>query len=101
MSRHVIETVLFRLKDGISRDDFVKAAETVNGFVAARKGFVSRRLSCTADGLWIEHIEWADMTAAKAAAADLGKTAPNLPFLSAIDEPSVTLHHGNLDVTLN
>ncbi len=101
MSKHVIETVTFTLNDGVSRDDFISAAKGMNAWVAARPGFVHRRLSCTADGTWIEHIEWEDMTAAKAAAADIGTDPGNATFLSAINGPTVQLLQSELEVVIN
>jgi len=101
MSNAIIETVIFKLKDDVSRDAFVDAAKGMNAWVAARPGFVHRRLSCTADGMWIEHIQWQDMTSAKAAAAEIGKAPQNAGFLSAIDGKTVQLMHSELEVAIN
>ena len=101
MTKHVIETVTFKLNDGISREGFAQAAKSMNDFVTSRPGFVARRLSCGDDGLWIEHIEWTDMDAAKAAAAAIGSVESNRSFLSAIDGSTVKLHHTELEVSLN
>ena len=73
----------------------------MNAYVTGCTGFISRRLSCNADGLWIEHIEWQDMDAAKGAAAGIGAPEGNRPFLSAIDGPSVTMSHTELKVSVN
>ncbi|CAN0601102.1 unnamed protein product [Ectocarpus sp. 12 AP-2014] len=101
MAKHVIETVTFKLNEGVSREDFAKIAEAMNGFVTSRPGFVARRLSCSADGEWIEHIEWADMEAAKGASAAIGSMESNKPFLSAIDGSTVTMRHTELEVSLS
>lgn len=101
MTKHVIETVTFKLHDGVSRDSFAEAANQMNTFVTSQPGFIARRLSCGEDGMWIEHIEWQDMTAAKAAAALIGKEPTNEPFLSAIDGSTVTMHHTDLEVAVN
>ena len=101
MTKHVIETVTFKLNDGISREEFAQSAKSMNDFVTSRPGFVARRLSCGDDGLWIEHIEWADMDAAKAAAAAIGSVESNKSFLSAIDGSTVKLYHTELEVSLN
>ncbi|UOA28017.1 hypothetical protein [Pseudosulfitobacter sp. DSM 107133] len=101
MPNHIIETVTFRLKDGVGRAAFAKSATAVNDYVNGCAGFISRRLSCGADGLWIEHIEWQNMEAAKAAAAGIGAPEGNRPFLSAIDGPSVTMHHTELEISVN
>lgn len=101
MPKHVIETVTFKLNNGVSRRDFAMAAETMNSYVTGCAGFLSRRLSCAEDGTWIEHIEWADMATARAAAAGLGKEPGNAVFLGAIDGSSVTIMHSELEVSVN
>lgn len=101
MPNHVIETVTFKLNDGVSREDFTKAAQAMSDWVTKRDGFVARRLSCAEDGTWVEHVEWADMASAKAAAAGIGKEPGNADFLSAINGPTVTMMHSELEVSVN
>lgn len=101
MTKHVMETVMFKLKAGVAREEFTAAAEQLNDFVKAQPGFVSRRLSCTQDGEWIEQIEWSDIASAKAAAAAIGTVESNRPFLSAIDGPTVQMRHSELEVSVN
>ena len=67
MSKPIIEFVTFTLNDGVSREDFAAAARSMSAWVSSQPGFVRRRLSCTEDGTWLEHIEWASMADAKAA----------------------------------
>ncbi|OCW57688.1 antibiotic biosynthesis monooxygenase family protein [Hoeflea olei] len=100
MSKNVIETVTFTLNDGVSREDFVAAAMAMSAWVKERPGFLARRLSCTEDGTWIEHVQWADMNAAKAAAAEIGKAPGNAGFLAAINGPTVQLMHSELEVAI-
>jgi len=57
MPKHVMETVTFRLKEGVTREAFAEAAGRTIAFVTAQPGFISRMLSCTSDGEWIEQIE--------------------------------------------
>lgn len=101
MAQHVIETVTFRLKDGVPRERFVEAAMRANAFITARPGFIRRRLSLSADGLWSEHIEWADMENAKAAAKAIGGSADAASFLQAIDGSTVSLSHSALEIAVN
>jgi len=101
MSKHVIETVTFKLNDGASRADFIAAAEQMNTWVKERPGFLQRRLSRTEDGTWIEQIEWADLASAKAAAAEVGKAPANASAMSAINGPTVQLMHSELEVVIN
>lgn len=101
MSKHVIETVIFKLEDGVSKGDFIKHAETMRPFVEDQRGFVHRRLSCTSDGTWIEHIEWASMDDAKSAAANIGTSELTREFGKCISGPSVRMMHSELEVALN
>ncbi|WP_394199121.1 antibiotic biosynthesis monooxygenase family protein [Litoreibacter albidus] len=101
MTKHTIETVTFKLNDGESRDAFAEAAEAITAFAQAQDGFVSRRLSCSDDGLWIEHVEWETLGAAQAAAAKIGKEPSLVDCMKAIDGPSVVLHHSTLEISVN
>ena len=100
MSHHVIETVTFRLMDGVSQEQFLEAARQATAFMTARPGFRRRRLSCEEGGTWIEHVEWASMADAKAAAVEIGKDEHARTFLRAIDGPSVRITHSELKVSV-
>ena len=100
MTKRAIETVTFKLAEGVSREDFLEAAAASTAFVKARPGFVARRLSCSVDGTWIEHIEWETLEAAQAAAAAIQQDESVKPFLSCIEGPSVTLRHSALEVSV-
>lgn len=96
-----METVIFNLKDGVSKAEFIKAAEAVKKFLSDCSGFVSRRLSCTEDGRWIDQVEWQTMADAKHAAAAISKADSTQPFISYIDGQSVKLTHSELEISLN
>lgn len=98
MSSTVIETVTFRIKDGITQEQLVEAAKGLNNFLDNQPGFVMRHLSCAEDGLWIEHIEWKTMEEAKAAAEAIWTVEANKPFLSAIDGDTIKMHHSHVMV---
>ena len=100
MSEHVIETVTFRVMEGVPEEDFLKGAKQATAFMTAQPGFLRRRLSCQEDGTWIEHVEWASMADAKAAAAKIGRDEHARAFVRAIDGPSVTMTHSQLKVAV-
>lgn len=100
MTKHTIETVTFKLNKGVSRETFIEAAQAISVFAIKRDGFVSRRLSCNDDGLWIEHIEWETLEAAKSAAAEIGNDPTLEACMKAIDGPSVELHHTTLEISV-
>ncbi|OKH87984.1 antibiotic biosynthesis monooxygenase [Thalassospira sp. TSL5-1] len=101
MSKNVIETVTFKLNNGVRREDFIAAARGMSSWIKTRPGFICRRLSCTEDGTWIEHVQWENMDAAKTAAAEIGTAPENTAFLSAINGPTIQLTHSELEVALN
>lgn len=100
MSSPVIETVTFRLMDGVSQEKFLDAAQQATAFMTARPGFRRRRLSCEENGTWIEHVEWASVADAKAAAAEIGNDEQARAFVRAIDGPSVKITHSELKVSV-
>jgi hypothetical protein len=100
MSENVIETVTFRVMADVPKEDFLKAAEQATAFMTAQPGFLRRRLSCQEDGTWIEHVEWASMADAKAAAAEIDRDEHARAFVRAIDGPSVTLTHSELKISV-
>jgi hypothetical protein len=101
MTKHTIETVTFKLNKGVSREAFVEAAQAISVFASNRDGFISRRLSCNDDGLWIEHIEWETLDAAKSAAAEIGNDPTLGSCMQMIDGPSVELNHTTLEISAN
>lgn len=101
MTKHTMETVTFKLAEGVTKDAFLQTVPASTDYMKGRSGFIARRLSCTEDGTWIEQIEWETMADAKAAAANLGSTESIRPFLQAIDGPSAMMHHSTIEVALN
>ncbi len=100
MTQRAIETVTFKLAEGVSKEDFLEAVAASTAFVQARPGFVARRLSCGADGTWIEHIEWETLEAAQAAVAAIQREESVKPFLNSIEGASVTLRHSALEISV-
>ncbi|MEP3299081.1 MAG: hypothetical protein ABJO27_21835 [Pseudoruegeria sp.] len=101
MTKRTIETVTFKLNEGVTRKAFADSAQAITEFAQKQNGFISRRLSCGDDGLWIEHIEWETLQAAQAAAAQMGKEPTLESCMKAIDGASVVLHHTELEITVN
>ncbi|MGB3277760.1 MAG: hypothetical protein WBA92_01070 [Pseudorhodobacter sp.] len=101
MTQHTIETVTFTLNAGVSREAFAREAKSISDFVRNRDGFIARRLSVGDDGLWIEHIEWASLAAAKSAAADICNDPTLAAAMGMIDGPSVKLYHTTLEIAVD
>ncbi|GAA6208883.1 hypothetical protein NBRC116601_21760 [Cognatishimia sp. WU-CL00825] len=89
----VIETVRYRLKDGATTDEAVAAWHASQSFARAQAGFLSRKIAVTEDGDFLDHVEWENMQAAKAAAAsfDPAKYPELLGLMKVLDETSMSM----------
>lgn len=95
----VIETVVFTLREGVSKAQFLDAVAASTAFVRAQPGFVHRRLS-TNDATWIDTLEWTSLAEAQAAAETLMATPSVQPFLACIDPSSIAMHHTTVELTV-
>lgn len=91
----VIETVRYRLKEGISTDQAVSAWEESQSFAKAQKGFLGRKIAVNEEGEFLDLVEWVSMADAKAASAnfDPGKFPELLGLVQALDESSMVMTH--------
>ncbi|HEY5993349.1 MAG TPA: hypothetical protein VIU46_01995 [Gallionellaceae bacterium] len=62
-----IELVRFRLNQGKTAADWLKANEKINDWMKAQPGFRFRSVSETADGEWWDLVYWESLEAAHAA----------------------------------
>lgn len=67
-----IELVRFRLKEGKTSADWLKANEKINDWMKAQPGFRFRSLSETDDGEWMDMVYWESLEAATAAGERFG-----------------------------
>lgn len=88
------EYVTFRLAPGVSEAAFLKVLADTAPLVSGAAGFVRRQLSCDADGLWTDHVEWREAAAAHQAAEALMADPAFAPFMEALDPQSVHMRHG-------
>ncbi|UZD90589.1 antibiotic biosynthesis monooxygenase family protein [Cognatishimia activa] len=91
----VIETVRYRLKEGATTEAAVAAWEESQSFARAQKGFLARKIAVTDEGEFLDHVEWASMDDAKAAASnfDPGKYPELLGLVKVLDESSMVMTH--------
>lgn len=89
----VVEVVTYKLREGLSEDDYLKAVEATFPFLCKTDGFVRRALSKGEDGTWVEFVEWTNLDAAKAA-SELAMSEPTLAdFMSAADMETMTFNY--------
>jgi hypothetical protein len=91
----VLELVLFRLKDGATRDDLVATVDGVTDWVKTQPGFVSRDLTyAAAEDQWIDVVWWDSLEAAESAAAAATTSESCAPMFGLIDMESTVMLHG-------
>ncbi|MBI4936968.1 MAG: hypothetical protein HY846_01870 [Nitrosomonadales bacterium] len=67
-----IELVRFRLQQGKTSADWLKANEKINNWMEGQPGFRFRSLSETDDGEWLDLVYWESLEAANAASEKFG-----------------------------
>lgn len=92
-NRPVLEIVSFRLKPGLSDQDFLALARATEAVVAAQPGFTWRHLMHDEDGLWTDMVNWQNHELATKAAAIVIANPAFSPFGGAIDEQTITMQH--------
>ena len=91
----VIEIVRYRLKADVTPEQAVAAWEKSQSFAKAQPGFIQRRIATTAEGDWIDEVEWESMDHAHAAAAAFDpQTYPELmDLMGVLDQSSMSMTH--------
>ena len=92
--RKALELVVFKLADGVSREQFLGTVDAVSNWASEQPGFASRELLYDAEGdRWIEVVWWSTMEDAHAA-AELALTSESCrPMFELIDMESTLMAH--------
>ncbi len=90
----VLELVVFELKEGVSRDQFLGTVDAVSEWARRQPGFVSRELSYAEElGKYVEVVYWDSMEHAQAADAASRSSEACSPMFSLIEEESALFAH--------
>ena len=91
----VLELVVFTLKEGVSREQFLGTNDAVSTWISKQPGFISHELLEDAEGdRWIEVAWWKTLEDAQAA-AELAMTSESCaPMFALIDLDSALMLHG-------
>lgn len=87
------EIQTYQLKPGVQLDEFLSAANNVNGFLDAQPGFIDRVLSVSDSGI-VEVAHWKDAAAFAAAQAKAFEDDRALFFFGFIEETSLKPYFG-------
>lgn len=88
-----VELVVFRAKEGVSREDMTTAALSVTPVLREMGGFISREFGATDDGQYADIVRWSSMEAAKKAADEVMQAPAFHTFFSLIDQGTVQMLH--------
>ncbi len=89
---HVVELVVFKLKDGADVDAFQQAADSVNSFLDSAPGFIKREL-LRDDERWVDIVHWESVAQAQAAAESIMGNEAGQHFGSFIDDSDMLFTH--------
>jgi hypothetical protein len=89
----VTELVTFRLLPGTDAAEFLTAVRRAETPLLAQPGFLRRSLSQDGAGVWTDHLEWADLASAKAAARAMMKLPEFRTFMAFIDPSGMVMRH--------
>lgn len=88
----VMELALFKLKAGVTDDQFRSALADSNRWLATQPGFLQRRHGAGDEGL-MDLVEWESMADAKSAAENFMSAPETRSLIEVIDLESVVMRH--------
>src|SRR5512133_1211036 len=93
--RNVLELVVYKVKEGVSRQQFLATNDAVSSWISNQPGFISRELAYDAEGdRWVDVIWWDTLEQAHAA-SELSMTSESCtPMFDLIDMESALMLHG-------
>jgi hypothetical protein len=100
LNQKTTEVVIFKLKDGVSVDDFVKLATAMTPDLKSFSGFQHRELGQDANGYWIDIVHWSRLEDALQAAQKIMDIPNSHAFMGMIDESSISMYHTQSNLVL-
>ena len=94
-ARKVLELVVYKLNEGVSREQFLGANDAVSAWISKQPGFISRDLVYDGEGdRWVDVLWWDTMENAHAAAERAMTSESCLPMFALIAMESTLMLHG-------
>ena len=88
----VIEVVTFKLKQGVTADEFRPLDKAVElQHVAKQPGFISRESAAGDDGEWLVIVHWRSVKDAEASMASFSSAPATKQFMSKIDANTMAM----------
>ncbi len=90
-----VEIAIFKLKEGVGRDGFLRTVDPVSEWIKRQPGFISRDLTYSDENAtWMDVIWWESLEAAHAAMEASMTSEACVPMFEAIDMEAVQMLHG-------
>jgi hypothetical protein len=99
MTGHMMEIVRFRTAPGSEAAAVASAAAALEPWLRGQPGFVARRLCLGDDGTWTDVVEWRDLAAAQAAAAEIMAVPAAGAFMALIVPGTVDMVHAAIHLS--
>jgi antibiotic biosynthesis monooxygenase (ABM) superfamily enzyme len=91
----VLELVVYKLHEGVSREQFLGTNDAVSSWIRQQPGFISRELVHDAEGdRWVDVIWWQTLEQAQAASERSMSSESCSPMFALIDLESALMLHG-------
>jgi antibiotic biosynthesis monooxygenase (ABM) superfamily enzyme len=91
----VLELVVYQLREGVSREQFLGTNDAVSSWISQQPGFISRELVYDAEGdRWVDVIWWETLEQAQAASERSMTSESCSPMFALIDMESALMLHG-------
>lgn len=95
MEGKVLELVVYKLKEGVSDEQFLGTNGAVSSWISKQPGFISRELVYDGEGdRWVDVIWWETMEQAHAASELSMASESCQPMFALIDMESALMLHG-------
>src|SRR5215210_7542422 len=90
-----VELVVFKLKEGTTREEFLATDEVASAWMKEQPGFVSHELCYAAEpDQWFELVWWKSLEEAEAAAGAAMSSTSCAPMFALLEMESVQMLHG-------
>jgi hypothetical protein len=91
----VLELVVYKLKDGVNDEGFLRANDVASRWMEIQPGFVGHELFHDAEGeRWIELVRWETLAEAHGAAERAMSSESCAPLFALIDLETALMVHG-------
>jgi quinol monooxygenase YgiN len=87
------EIVIYRLKAGVNRDQFMEVSARATAWLRNRPGYLSRELLEDDSGQWVDLVRWTTMEDALAAASAFMEVPEAAAFMDAVEPESIVMLH--------